>query len=178
MSGPSMPSMTTGPSRPGGEERGTSALRSSADTPVTRALSGVLLILLGAWGGLIPFIGPYFHYAYTPSSAWSYTSGRLWLEILPAAGAVAGGLILLASASRPAALLGAWLAAISGAWFAVGGLIGPIWRGHEVSAGTPVGGAIIRSLEQIGFFTGLGLAVAFVAAVALGRLTVIAVKDT
>jgi hypothetical protein len=30
------------------------------------ALSGVLLILLGAWGGLIPFIGPYFHYAYTP----------------------------------------------------------------------------------------------------------------
>src|SRR6266496_2396865 len=138
------------------------------------ALSGVLLILLGAWGGLIPFIGPYFHYAYTPSSAWSYTSGRLWLEILPAAGAVAGGLILLASSSRPAALFGAWLAAISGAWFALGSLIGPIWRGHELSAGTPVGGAITRSLEQIGFFTGLGLAVAFVAAVALGRLTVIA----
>jgi len=142
------------------------------------ALSGVLLILLGAWGGLIPFIGPYFHYAYTPSSAWSYTSGRLWLEILPAAGAVAGGLILLASSSRPAALFGAWLAAISGAWFALGSLIGPIWRGHELSAGTPVGGAITRSLEQIGFFTGLGLAVAFVAAVALGRLTVIAVRDT
>jgi hypothetical protein len=142
------------------------------------ALSGALLILLGAWGGLIPFIGPYFHYAYTPTSAWSYTSGRLWLEILPAAGAVAGGLILVASASRPAALFGAWLAGISGAWFALGGLIGPIWPGHELSAGTPVGGAIARSLEQIGFFTGLGLAVAFVAAVAPGRLTVLAVKDT
>ena len=142
------------------------------------ALSGVLLILLGAWGGLIPFIGPYFHYAYTPPSAWSYTPGRFWLEILPAAGAVAGGLILLASASRPAALFGAWLAAISGAWFALGPLIGPIWPGHQLSAGTPVGGAITRSLEQIGFFTGLGLAVAFVAAVALGRLTVIAARDT
>jgi hypothetical protein len=138
----------------------------------------VLLILLGAWGGLIPFIGPYFHYAYTPSSAWSYTSGRLWLEIVPAAGAVAGGLILLASASRPAALFGAWLAAISGAWFAVGGLLGPIWRGHQLSAGTPAGGAITRSVEQIGFFTGLGLAIAVVAAVALGRLTVVAVRDT
>jgi hypothetical protein len=91
---------------------------------------------------------------------------------------MAGGLILLASASRPAALFGAWLAAISGAWFALGPLIGPIWPGHQVSAGTPVGGAITRSLEQIGFFTGLGLAVAFVAAVALGRLTVIAVRDT
>ena len=142
------------------------------------ALSGVLLILLGAWGGLIPFIGPYFHYAYTPPSAWSYTSGRLWLEILPAAGAVAGGLILLASSSRPAALFGAWLAAISGAWFVLGSVIGPIWSGHQVSAGMPVGGAITRSLEQIGFFTGLGLAVAFVAGLALGRLTVIAVRDT
>ncbi len=142
------------------------------------ALSGVLLILLGAWGGLIPFIGPYFHYAYAPSSAWSYTSGRLWLEIVPAAGAVAGGLILLASASRLAALFGAWLAVVSGAWFAVGGLLGPIWRGHPLSAGTPVGGTITRSVEQIGFFTGLGLAVAVVAAVALGRLTVIAARDT
>jgi hypothetical protein len=141
------------------------------------ALSGVLLILLGTWGGLIAFIGPYFHYAYTPASPWSYTSGRLWLEIVPAAGAVVGGLILLASASRPAALFGAWLAAISGAWFAVGGLIGPIWPGHQLSAGTPVGGAITRSLEQIGFFTGLGLAIAFVAGLALGRLTVIAVRD-
>jgi MFS family permease len=142
------------------------------------ALSGVLLILLGAWGGLIAFIGPYFHYAYTPTSAWSYTSGRFWLEIVPAAGAVAGGLILLASSSRPAAMFGAWLAAISGAWFALGSLIGPIWRGHQVSAGTPVGGAVARSLEQIGFFTGLGLAIAFVAGLALGRLTVISVRDT
>jgi hypothetical protein len=142
------------------------------------ALSGGLLILLGAWGGLIAFIGPYFHYAYPPTSAWSYTSGRLWLEIMPAAGAVAGGLILLASASRPAALFGAWLAAISGAWFALGPLIGPIWRGHQLSAGTPAGGTLARSVEQIGFFTGLGLAVAVVAALALGRLTVIAVRDT
>jgi hypothetical protein len=134
--------------------------------------------VLGVWGGLIAFIGPYFHYAYTPASPWSYTSGRLWLEIVPAAGAVAGGLILLASASRPAALVGAWLAAISGAWFAAGGLIGPIWPGHQLSAGTPVGGAITRSVEQIGFFTGIGLAVVFVAAVALGRLTVIGVRDT
>jgi len=39
-------------------------------------MTGLLLVLLGAWGGLIAFIGPYFHYAYTPDSAWTYTSGR------------------------------------------------------------------------------------------------------
>src|SRR5258708_20998255 len=68
------------------------------------ALSGVLLVLLGAWGGLIAFVGPYFHYASTPNSAWPYTSGRPWLPVLPGAGAVAGGVIALASASRPVAM--------------------------------------------------------------------------
>src|SRR5215472_5857805 len=79
--------------------------------PRTRtALSaGTLLILLGAWGGLVPFVGPYLHYAYTPDKAWAYTSGRLWLEIVPALGAIAGGIIVI-SAFRSVALLGAFLA--------------------------------------------------------------------
>jgi hypothetical protein len=141
------------------------------------ALSGVLLVLLGAWGGLIAFIGPYFHYAYTPDSAWSYTSGRLWLEILPGAGALVGGVITLASASRPVAMFGAWLAGLSGAWFAVGNLIGRAWTGSGLSAGRPVGGTLARAVEQIGFFTGLGVAIAFVAALALGRFTVVGIRE-
>ena len=40
------------------------------------ALSGFLLLLLGIWGALIPFVGPYFHYAYSPDSAWTWTAGR------------------------------------------------------------------------------------------------------
>ena len=79
------------------------------------ALSGLLLVLLGAWGALIPFIGPDFHYAYTPDSAWTYTTGRFWLEILPGCAVVLGGLIVLISSYRPAGLFGAWLAALSGA---------------------------------------------------------------
>src|SRR5260221_13832065 len=66
------------------------------------AMSGVLLVLLGIWGGLIPLVGPYVNYAYTPNHAWRITSGRIWLEILPAAGALLGGLIPLASKLRPA----------------------------------------------------------------------------
>jgi len=139
-------------------------------------LSGVLLVLLGAWGGLIAFIGPYFHYAYTPDSAWSYTSGRLWLEVLPGAGALAGGLIALASASRPVAMFGAWLAAISGAWFALGAIIGH-WAVSGLTAGTPVGGTLTRVVEQIGFFTGLGVVIVFLAALALGRLSVVGIRD-
>ena len=133
---------------------------------------GALLVLLGIWGGLIPFVGPYFHYAYTPDSAWTYTTGRLWLEILPALGTLAGGATVLISAFRSTALAGAWLAAISGGWFAVGTVLAPISIGGTAPAqGTPAGDALARAVEQIGFFTGLGMAIVFVAALALGRFS-------
>ena len=141
-------------------------------------LSGLLLILLGAWGALVPFIGPYFHYAYTPDKAWTYTSGRLWLEILPGAAAALGGLIVLASAYRPTAHFGAWLAVLGGAWFTLGSLIAPTWiSGMNMTTGTPVGGHVTRALEQIGFFTGLGVAIVLLAAMAVGRFSVISVRD-
>jgi hypothetical protein len=140
------------------------------------ALTGALLVLLGIWGGLIAFVGPYFHYAYTPDTAWTYTTGRLWLEILPAAAAVLGGLIVGGSGSRPVAIFGAWLAAASGAWFALGGLLSTVWT-IGGNAGHPVGDNAHRVVEQIGFFTGLGVVIVFLAAVALGRFTVIGHRE-
>jgi len=142
------------------------------------ALSGTLLVLLGAWGGLIPFIGPYFHYAYTPDTTWTYSSGRMWLEVLPGAVTLVGGLIVLASRSRPVAVTGAWLAALGGGWFAVGGILAPLWMSNgAAAAGTPAGGSAARMAEQIGFFAGLSVAIVFMAALAIGRLTVVGVKD-
>jgi len=140
------------------------------------ALTGALLVLLGIWGGLIAFVGPYFHYAYTPDKAWTYTTGRLWLEILPGAAVVLGGLIVGGSASRPVAIFGAWLAALSGAWFVLGGLLSTLWT-IGGNAGHPVGNNLHRVTEQIGFFTGLGVVIVFLAAVALGRFTVIGHRE-
>jgi hypothetical protein len=148
--------------------------------PRTRgAFSGFLLIVLGAWGALIPFIGPYFHFAYAPDTAWTYTSGRLWLEILPGAASVLGGLILLTSALRPTAMLGAGLATAAGAWFAVGTLFQPLGPGAGwFTVGSPAGlGTLQRVLEQLGFFTGLGVVIVFFGATALGRLSVVGVVD-
>lgn len=143
------------------------------------ALTGLLLVLLGAWGALIPFVGPYFHYAYLPDTAWTYTAGRLWLEILPGAAAALGGLILLAAAVRPVALFGAVLAALAGAWFTVGTVLSPLWAtGGAGTAGLPAGGTFARAIEQIGFFAGLGVAIVFVSALAIGRLSVITLRDS
>jgi hypothetical protein len=142
------------------------------------ALSGALLVLLGLWGGFIAFVGPYFHFAYTPGTAWTYTSGRLWLEILPGAATVLGGLILLVSRVRPVAMFGAWLAAVAGAWFAVGRVLSPVWNSHgTVALGTPIGGTVTRALVEFSYFTGLGVIIVFLAALSIGRLTVIGVRD-
>jgi hypothetical protein len=141
------------------------------------AMSGVLLVLLGIWGGLVPLVGPYVHYAYTPNHVWTITSGRIWLEFLPAAGAFLGGLILLASKFRPMALLGASLAAASGAWFAVGSALAPLWTHNLHAQGFPVGGHIARAMEQIGFFPGLGVVIVGIASVAIGRLSLVSVRD-
>jgi hypothetical protein len=136
------------------------------------AIVGVLLVLLGIWGALIPFVGPYFHYAYTPDKTWDATAGRMWLEVLPGAVAFVSGLVVLGSRLRPQAALGAWLAAVAGAWFAVGGVVAGRWASLP-TAGQPASSGLHGALEQIGFFTGLGVVIVFLAAVALGRLTMI-----
>jgi hypothetical protein len=141
------------------------------------ALSGFLLVLLGIWGALIPFVGPYFHYAYSPDKTWDATAGRIWLEVLPGVVTLVGGLFVVISRFRPLAIFAAWLAALGGAWFAVGGLVAHRWPSLG-AAGGPVGGSTRTLLEQVGFFTGLGVVIVFLAALAVGRLTVVSVSDT
>jgi large conductance mechanosensitive channel len=131
------------------------------------ALSGVVLVALGALAALIPFLGP-----------WAYTPARLWLEIVPGVAAAAGGLILLGSANRAFAAFGAWLAALAGAWFIIGPTLSRLWVSSGFpQIGPPVGGRLGRAVGLIGFFTGLGLVIVFLAALALGRLAVVGTRD-
>ncbi|HET9895126.1 MAG TPA: hypothetical protein VFQ44_09345 [Streptosporangiaceae bacterium] len=141
------------------------------------AFSGVLLIVLGLWGGLVPLLGPYLNYAYTPDKAWTITSGRLWLELLPGAVAIVGGAMVLVSKLRPWAMLGASLAIASGAWFAFGTAITNLAMKNPPTPGTPIGGSVSRAVEHFGFFTGLGAVLIGVAAIALGRLSIISARD-
>jgi peptidoglycan/LPS O-acetylase OafA/YrhL len=134
-------------------------------------LSGFVLALLGIWGALIPFVGPYFHYAYTPDIAWTYTTARLWLEILPGAAVFLGGVLLIIAAGRHIALFGALLAAAAGAWFTLGTVFSPLWNNNVPLGGSPASLTVVMKIaEQVGFFTGLGVVVVFIAAAAFGRI--------
>ena len=147
--------------------------------PRTRgAMSGFLLVLLGVWGGLIPFVGPNWGYAYTPGTSWTMTAGRLWLEVLPGAAAVLGGLIMLASTHRAVAVWASWLAAVGGAWFVVGPSLSRLWTHGAPQAGTPTATSTLGIMvQEIGFFYGVGVVILFLSAVALGRLSVVGVRD-
>ena len=137
--------------------------------------SGFLLVLLGLWGALIPFIGPYFHFAYTPDTAWTYNTARLWLEVLPGAAVVLGGVLLMVATGRHVALFGALLAAAAGAWFTLGTLLSPLWNNHVTLGGSPAGSTVyMRIMEQLGFFSALGVVIVFIAAVAFGRIASVA----
>jgi hypothetical protein len=140
------------------------------------AASGFLLILLGAWGALIPFVGPYFDFAFAPDQEWTWTTARGWLEVLPGAVTVMGGFLLLSSRNRATAMLGGWLTVLAGAWFVVGrALAGPLGIGD---VGTPVAATETKRVWlELTYFYGLGALIVFLGAIALGRLSVRSVRD-
>ena len=140
------------------------------------AVSGLLLVILGAWGALIPFVGPHFNFAYTPDRDWVWSIARGWLEVLPGTAAVVGGLLLIAAGSRFSAMLGAWLAALAGAWFVVGCQLAPLLG--IGSAGDPIAATERKQVVlQISYFSGLGVLIVFVAGVALARTAARLARD-
>jgi hypothetical protein len=142
------------------------------------AASGLLIVLLGIWGGLVPFLGPSFGYSFTPDLSWHWTTGRLLLEVLPAVATVLGGLAVMGSASRISGSAGAWLAAAGGAWFVTGQWFSTLWNNGVMQAGTPTATSDLGQVaEWIGFFLGLGVVIVFLAATALGRMSVVGVRD-
>jgi hypothetical protein len=140
------------------------------------AVSGLLLIILGVWGALIPFIGPYFHFAYTPDQMWAWSTARAWLEVFPGVVTAAGGFLLLISGNRATAMFGGWLAVIGGAWFVVGRTLASTLRlgdiGHPVAATDAK-----RAVLEICYFSGLGALIVFLGAAALARMSVRTLRD-
>lgn len=149
-------------------------------------ISGVLLILLGLWGGLAPFIGPYFNFGYLPDATWHYDQGRLYYSIIPGAAALLGGLIVLGTRNRAAGLIGGIVAALGGAWFALGdGIMTIVLKKTSITPGSPItsasalfGSPHLRAyLESIALFSGVGLLILFFGALAIGRFSMLAARD-
>ena len=136
---------------------------------ITTRLAGLLIMAGGVWGGATAFVGPYFHFTLGPDHAWRWTSGRLYLDVLPAVAAVLGGLLLLAAGPWIAGRLGALIALAGGIWFAIGPDTSLLWRvGGDQGAAHGARG--VQALEHLTLHTGLGALITALAAYALPGL--------
>lgn len=159
-------------------------MNSEGSIPRSRgAVCGGLLILLGLWGGLAPFIGHYIHFGFTPDKAWAYTSGRLYLSIIPGAAALLGGLMVLVTRNRAVGISGGVLGALGGAWFVAGsGFVIAVLKNNSVKTGLPLQSTSMTAalqdyLESAALFFGIGVLIVFLAALAMGRFSMLAARD-
>ena len=97
------------------------------------ATVGLLTILVGAWAGIIPYVGPVFGYnaTGTGSFVWNQAHALLWL--VPGAAAVLLGFMLLTSAplvragvSRIGPMWIGLFIALCGAWLVIGPFAWPV----------------------------------------------------
>jgi hypothetical protein len=118
----------------------------------------------------------YFNLGYSPDQAWDLTTGRLYLEIVPAVAVLIGGLILIGAANRVFASIAALLAGAGGLWLVIDVPVSVLWH-VPGSVGSPVGGPLRAAVDEMILFTGIGAAALFFAALALGRFSVTGARE-
>lgn len=145
--------------------------------PRTRgAISGLLIVILGAWAALVPFIGPYFDLSVGSDDAWTWSGDRFLFSVLPGIVAMIGGLMLMGTASRARGALGAWLALAAGAWLVVGQSTSLIWQ-DTAGYGAALGSDTTQAVALLAYFYAVGTAIAAFASFAMGRFSVRGLRD-
>ena len=141
--------------------------------PLGAAGVGLLSALVGAWGAICVFVGPYFGYRPTSATTWQWTTNNWLLHLLPGAVALAAGLMMMMTLRpvrrgegvRAAVGLDALLLAAAGAWFVIGPALWPTFQSTSAFAtGTS---AWTSFWNQLGANLGPGLLLAFLAGMAL-----------
>lgn len=121
---------------------------------------GVLLIVLGGIGLVLPFAGPVFGFGMGPDPAWVVTEARVVRHVVPGLGIVVGGALLLPR-SRWSHVIGGILAVVGGVWITVA----PVVLGRVVADAPP---APIDVLRPLAYHYGTGLLITALAAFGLG----------
>jgi hypothetical protein len=151
------------------------ALASGRTRSVSLGAVGAVSLVVSAWGGIVPYIGPVFGYGGTGVDSWHWDLSQAVLALIPGAIGCLFALSLMgrtaagATARRVGLTGGGLLAIASGAWFVIGPLAWPVLinGGHYFVTSSP-----LRELEyQVGYALGPGLILATCGAFAIGWST-------
>lgn len=96
-------------------------------------LAGFLTVVVAAWGGIVPYVGPVFGFGATGTGSWAWDMAHGLLGLVPGALGVVAGLSVMFAArrnalglGRPGLALAGLAAVVSGAWFVVGPTAWPV----------------------------------------------------
>jgi hypothetical protein len=129
--------------------------------------SALLILLLGIWGGIVPFVGGYFNYP-SGEPTWHWSMVNATLSVAAGAVTVVGALLMMSG--RPSSgRLGSMLALLGGAWFILGPIFLPLWS--SATALKTTGSRWMQVLQQIGYHYGTGVLITALAGYALGAMT-------
>lgn len=104
------------------------------ERPTGAALTGLAALIVGAWGALDGYVGPYFGFRPVANQVWVGNWQNGLLHLAPGAVAAAAGLMLLAmgparrSVRGGALVLPAVLLLAAGAWFVIGPVAWPTFQ--------------------------------------------------
>lgn len=125
-------------------------------------LAGVVAVLVSAWGGIVPYIGPLFNYSGDGSGSWHWSLAHAVLSLVPGAAGVLLGLFVIAESrgvtvgkGRLSLATAGTLLMICGAWFAIGPLAWPVLANSGTYFSAPTH---LRLLAyEVGYGIGVGL---------------------
>lgn len=149
------------------------ALPRTRNWSISLSTVGLLALILAAWAGIIPFVGPIFGYDATGTGSWAWTSAHGWLALAPGAVGVLMALWLMGrvpsdsiGARRASLAISGTILAACGAWLVIGPMAWPVISSspHYFVAAAP----LRNLLNHLGYSYGPGLILAACGAFAFG----------
>jgi hypothetical protein len=135
-------------------------------------LGGFLALLISAWAGIIPFVGPVFGFSADGSASWTWNQVHALGAAVPGAVGIVACVIVMVCARRPMGLQSAGsLAAagfvlfLCGAWLAVVPVVWPVLVGSYFHAATPS----MTLAHWMGYSSGPGVLMAGFGGLSMGR---------
>jgi|GEM_PF-1794077 len=140
--------------------------------PVGHMTGAFLALLLAAWSGIIPYIGPTFGFSADGSSSWTWNELHSFASLVPGAVGVLACLLILMSARQRHGLmssvaLGTWgfVLFVCGAWLAVTPVVWPVIVGTYFHTASPS----MTLAYWMGYASGPGVLLAGFGAFTMGR---------
>lgn len=136
------------------------------------AFAGFLAVLLSAWAGIIPYVGPTFGFSADRTSSWTWDNAHTYGALVPGAVGIFFALLILVGARRTVGVQASGVLAsagfvvfLCGAWLTVFPVVWPVIMGTYFHAASPS----MTLAHWLGYASGPGILLAAIGAYAIGR---------